>query len=920
MGATDSKLAFRKGVFRLFEERNIDVSDEYWSQFWDLPESAEDVFSLVGAQDIRRARDQARENLETLIHKITDRIFHILGAPDFPSPQNSTLQLLNCIRLLTRVMPFIFESEELDDWENEFFWTPTKNIKKTIKSETTSDIQNASKEVNDGIPTENSERDATQESSTQNRNSSESHETIPPLGERLLSALIDLLFLTGFTLPINLSSESSRIVYVNWETGVGSTIPIGSSKENDSNKTETLRLLLALVSKSMYMPGATFISKENKWIKFLVLKLERKVVLALLCSLLNTTVKYNPAGWGVPYNHMVFTDPREMLVTLCLQVLLVLLDYRSPSNRIDTIYAGTNDPEEHNRLSSAGTIGNNEESASATSPKNDLSGEPDATQEVHSEATKPNTNPQTSHLPPNVDNAFRHYASKLHRSQDFQFLMDGIYRILSNPMQANNTYLPGSTKQIRCHQEMLMLLWKLLEINKYLLETDRVLDVLIVLLYYSMENKHDQAQLGFVRMCAFILQTLSADRNFGMKLNKQFEGYGSLPSNVRISAFNAGTYADYMIIVSELTSTTRGTLHPLYPAFVLTITNVSPYLKNLSVTSSVKLVQLFSSFSSPGFLLADEGNHRLVGYMLEAFNNIIQYQFSDNPHVVYAIVCNPKKFEELFDFTLSKGLAEVKRLQSAKEQRKKQIHNISMNKSESSLDKKSMHDESASQSQTDSESMTSNKKDEEHDVELDEKTELLNTTSADEHEESTHLSEKARGKLPEGVTASSRQRSSMDSTQTDANSNNIITPFAVGKSGFIPTEDWVSAWHPHLPFGTIRVLLRELVPKVKSMCASQSITTDQGVLEFLRTTSLVGILSPPQSLFIRKFQWSEASVVWFASVLWAQVYLASSSYLGIFNGTNVKLFLVKSSTKEGGQRLKNAIGSAVSEGVQGVFD
>jgi hypothetical protein len=39
------------------------------------------------------------------------------------------------------------------------------------------------------------------------------------------------------------------------ETGVGSTSPIGSSKENDSNKTETLRLLLAFISKSMYMSG-----------------------------------------------------------------------------------------------------------------------------------------------------------------------------------------------------------------------------------------------------------------------------------------------------------------------------------------------------------------------------------------------------------------------------------------------------------------------------------------------------------------------------------------------------------------------------------------------------------------------------------------------------------------------------------------
>lgn len=69
-------------------------------------------------------------------------------------------------------------------------------------------------------------------------------------------------------------------------------------------------------------------------------------------------------------------------------------------------------------------------------------------------------------------------------------------------------------------------------------------------------------------------------------------------------------------------------LHSLYPAYILTITNVSPYLKNLSVVSSTKLVHLFSQFTSPGFLLAEEGNHRLVEHMLEAFNNIVQYQFA----------------------------------------------------------------------------------------------------------------------------------------------------------------------------------------------------------------------------------------------------------------------------------------------------
>jgi hypothetical protein len=32
--------------------------------------------------------------------------------------------------------------------------------------------------------------------------------------------------------------------------------------------------------------------------------------------------------------------------------------------------------------------------------------------------------------------------------------------------KASNTYLPGSTKQIQCHQEMMMLCWKFLETNK----------------------------------------------------------------------------------------------------------------------------------------------------------------------------------------------------------------------------------------------------------------------------------------------------------------------------------------------------------------------------------------------------------------------------------------------------------------------
>lgn len=66
--------------------------------------------------------------------------------------------------------------------------------------------------------------------------------------------------------------------------------------------------------------------------------------------------------------------------------------------------------------------------------------------------------------------------------------------------------------------------------------------------------------------------------------------------------------------------------------FVLIL--VSPYLKTLSMVASTKLLHLLEAFSTPWFLFSSPANHHLVFFLLEMFNNIIQYQFdgmfSDN--------------------------------------------------------------------------------------------------------------------------------------------------------------------------------------------------------------------------------------------------------------------------------------------------
>jgi len=86
MGASESKLVFKQGIFKLQEARPIAADDLYWTGFWQLPESTEDVFTLFSAADIRRTRDASLGNLETLILALTSRLFFLQNTPRFLTP------------------------------------------------------------------------------------------------------------------------------------------------------------------------------------------------------------------------------------------------------------------------------------------------------------------------------------------------------------------------------------------------------------------------------------------------------------------------------------------------------------------------------------------------------------------------------------------------------------------------------------------------------------------------------------------------------------------------------------------------------------------------------------------------------------------------------------------------------------------
>lgn len=122
-----------------------------------------------------------------------------------------------------------------------------------------------------------------------------------------------------------------------WEAGVGFAQSPPPNAQYDANRTEIIRLLLVCFSETMYLTQSEARSEVNKWIAFFSGP-ENRHVLPLFTSLLNVVCAYNPGASSLPYNHLMFTDSREPLVELALQVLCVTLE--ADTHNFDTTEKG----------------------------------------------------------------------------------------------------------------------------------------------------------------------------------------------------------------------------------------------------------------------------------------------------------------------------------------------------------------------------------------------------------------------------------------------------------------------------------------------------------------------------------------------------------------------------------------------------
>lgn len=101
----------------------------------------------------------------------------------------------------------------------------------------------------------------------------------------------------------------------------------------------------------------------------------------------------------------------------------------------------------------------------------------------------------------------------------------------------------------------------------------------------------------------------------------------------------------------------------------------------------------------------------------------------------------------------------------------------------------------------------------------------------------------------------------------------------------------VASWREHLPLDSILIMLAELRPKVSSLTSVDSPSTNQAVLDFLKSVTLLDVLPQRPPYGSRRFVHSSMSLRWLLSLVWSLVYQS----LPFLSGTKIALFNVQES-------------------------
>eukprot|EP00123_Amoebidium_parasiticum_P015452 comp22978_c1_seq1/m.36551 comp22978_c1_seq1/g.36551 ORF comp22978_c1_seq1/g.36551 comp22978_c1_seq1/m.36551 type:complete len:832 (-) comp22978_c1_seq1:91-2586(-) len=820
-GQTEDK--FGDAAEKLFDGAQAPAGNEpWWEDLWKTPASAEDIWEEFAPDGLRRLKRERPETVAMLVFKLVGALeskAHETALKTDKDRQEAT----SLVRLLTCILPFLFEVIQQDElchlgedkiaqeantrFLDQMFWVERpQNLYKsadlavdddTSKGTSTDDLDvefalSLSKNGK-STSTQTPQADSSAKSATavERTESSVDKSTHRPLAARLLDAVLGLMFVRGYTVP---ATADDNVFDKIWASGIGCEKAEVANAAMDATRVEVLELLLVCLSEGLYRTLAEYRPSANKWLTTFVLRKNDEITFTFFVSLLNTVCQYDPVGYGIPYNYILLGDSKEPLTVTCLHVLLLLLDHTTTTPTISS----------HSTTENGGQ-----------------------TQEEEG-------------------NVFIRYVLNITEKDSMDFVADSIIDLLRNPLTKG--YLPGSSNHITFTSQLMLLTWRLLDYNKLMLQFivngALGLQLLEPVLVFALEARQDIAKLGTVHIATFILLLLSGERTFGVSLNETFTGrLADIPSF-------SGHYGDLLILsIHKLITQGHPALSVTFDNFLTVICNVTPYLKSVSKTAVAKLLALFEAFAKPTYLCAGPHNPNRAYFLLECFNNLVQYQFAGSTHLVYGVLRRRAVFEQL------NALSEPPAILM-----EKKFKDLVPSSPQQAKEESTAEDAAPSTSTQDAPAGGE-------------------TPENKPENENTDPSRRVDNAVVHEKTVEQSDQPNPEQQQK-------------AEEKWAPTAEWIASWKQVLPLQTCLSLIEGMAPQVEEMCAREDVSDEHSVMEFLRNGTLVGLLPVPHPITVRKYNSVARTFVWLSAYLWGMIYLRHSSP-PLWRNTTVSLFEVR---------------------------
>ena len=602
MGASQGKVALQEAIVRL-HGGPIAATDSFWEQLLSNLCALEDLYSVLTPTVVRALASAQPLNLRILLEISTGycRNYELSFDTEHKTAGGCATEaaVVNCLQILSRILPFILEPHTdpvVEAQIEALFWAAP--VCGAVVQGTSSD----------------------------------GYERLC-LARKIMHVSTALLFKDGFGIQPPPSAMGS-IINAPGLTGV---VPLpNAASANAEHCTAALRCLLTCFCESLYAdPSEHAASAElsrhhpgaNRWLQW-ARSSANTFARPLFAALLNTILgdDSDPVGWGMPYGHLltgplsyIGGQPQEDRCCVGLHVLLLLLDHAPVSQQDDQLA---------------------EVAVSSATARSTTAG--------------PADNIFWSELQnlPNYPHGFRS-STAAPGDGDYAKILKGLERFLGQPGLAERTVLPGSIKPLRCAEEILVLLWHFLEGNVAFRQfaSGRARGVTVAVCAFLVRHRKEEAKVGMLHVCVFILLLLSGERSWCVGLNRPIQSTGPPPPAELGLVVGSAAHSDLLIqALSKL-------LSDGHPQAVVTqadvcmtiICNASPYVKQTSQNSTLDLLALFDRVAKPVVKAAKQtearpfaGSDQLL-LMIETFDNMLQYQSGGNARLTYGLV-RRKKF------------------------------------------------------------------------------------------------------------------------------------------------------------------------------------------------------------------------------------------------------------------------------------